>query len=73
MDNEGDPEHPAGSKHYNADEPEDWAEVVRLGYVWSMNEKAQRDAIDDLVSGKLPLNDKIPPQIRDFLEAEMAQ
>jgi hypothetical protein len=72
MDEEGSEEHPAGSKHYDANDPADWAEIVRLGFVWSLGEAEQKQAIDDLISGKLPMNDKIPQELRDFILEEQS-
>lgn len=60
----------SASQSLDSDNPEDWKQMVAIGIVWNMGEWEIKKALDDLISGKLPMNDNIPANFRAIIEEE---
>lgn len=43
------------------------AEAIRLGYVWSGPRGAQSAAIEDIVSGRVPMPAYLPDEVRNTI------
>jgi hypothetical protein len=54
--------------HYDAADPADLAVIVANGMVWQAGPKATKAAFDALVAGTLPMNDRVPADIRAAIE-----
>lgn len=61
-----------GVIRYNPSDPADLAVIVENGLVWKAGEAAQQAAFDALVSGALPMNDRIPADILSAIESARA-
>jgi hypothetical protein len=55
--------------YFNWNDPEDRASGIADGTIWRCPPEAQQLAVDDLVSGRVPMNDKVPPDIAASIRA----
>jgi hypothetical protein len=62
-----------GFLHYNYDDPADLRELVENGLIWRASQTAQKRAVDALLSGDLPVNDRVPPRIAEWVTARQAE
>jgi len=62
-----------GWLHYSYDNADDLRELVENGLIWRGSQTAQKRAVDALVSGNLPVNDRVPPRIAAWIEARQAE
>ena len=56
-------------RHLYADKPDDFAVMVRTGWVWMLSRETQQRAVEAMVRGDLPTNDRVPPQIAEYVRA----
>jgi len=67
---------PTGTKtypHFNASDPEDRRILIESGMIWKTGlPKAIQLAINDLAEGRVPMNDKVPPEIAAKINAYIA-
>lgn len=55
---------PSGTvQRFDTSNPDDLAFVVANGLVWTAGQESQQAAVDALIAGTLPMNDRVPPQI----------
>jgi len=70
------PEHYDGCAHWRhkySDKPEDFAWMVANGTIWMLSPATQQRAVAMIVAGTLPMNDKVPPRIAAYIEAQIAE
>ena len=47
--------------------------LVSSGLIWKCPPRAQKRAIDAILAGTLPMNDRVPPRMAEWIEAQIAQ
>ena len=57
---------------FDASKPEDLRVLVENGLVWQAGPKAINAAIDAIIAGTLPMNDRVPPEIARYIESQTA-
>jgi hypothetical protein len=62
-----------GWLRFNYDDPADLAELVGNGLIWRASQTAQKRAVDAILAGTLPMNDRVPPRMAEWIEAQIAQ
>jgi hypothetical protein len=55
---------------YDPAKPEDLAALVANGLVWSLAPEVRGAAMEALLDGTIPMNDKVPDDVRVFIEAQ---
>ena len=58
---------------FNYDDPVDLAILTENGLIWKTSERGQQRAIDALIAGTIPMNDKVPPKIAEWVVARQAE
>ena len=61
-----------GWLHYNVDDLADLRDLVTNGLIWRGSQAMQKRAVDALVSGALPLNDRVPPRMAEWIIAHQS-
>jgi len=56
---------------YDASNPDDLRTLVENGLIWVAAPAAQQAAVNALASGELPLNDRIPADVRAYIERSL--
>lgn len=59
-------------QYYDPADPADLAVIVANGMVWQAGPKAVKAAYDALVAGTLPMNDRVPADIKADIEEAQA-
>ncbi len=57
---------------YDAANPEDLRVLVENGAIWRAGPRAQQAAIEALVAGTLPMNDRVPPEVARFIKSQQS-
>ena len=52
---------------YDASDPEDRRLLIENGAIWEAGPKAQQAAIQDLIEGRVPMNDNVPQEVADYI------
>lgn len=59
--------------HYNYDDPADLRDLVENGLIWRASQTAQKRAVEAILSGTLPLNNRVPPRIAEWITLRIAE
>jgi hypothetical protein len=62
----------SGMLHYDVHDESDLAELIRTGLIWRGGPKTQRLAVALLLTGRVPVNDRVPLAIAAFVRAKLA-
>jgi hypothetical protein len=62
------PEIKHGWAHMYLDDPADRKLLIESGVIWRCGQQAVQMAVDDLVAGMVPMNDKVPPEIAAIIQ-----
>src|SRR5450759_5451880 len=62
------PEIKHGWAHMYLDDPADRKLLIESGVIWRCGQKAVQMAVEDLVDGVVPMNDKVPPEIAAIIQ-----
>src|SRR5665647_2278 len=61
------PEIKHGWAHMYLDDPADRKLLIESGVIWRCGQQAVKMAVEDLVAGMVPMNDKVPPEIATII------
>ena len=63
----------SGFLHYDVNDERDLAELIEKGLIWRGDPKTQRRAVELLLTGRVPVNDRVPPPIAEFVRKALAK
>ncbi len=59
--------------HLVLSDPDDLRVAIKRGLVWHASPRGQQMAIDALIAGTVPMPDNLPPKVRAYVEAAIAE